>query len=184
MVVALAITTVLLATGVPSLLTWIQSAQIRTTAEAIENGLQLARAEALRRNALVHFQFTSTLDNHCALSTASGNWVVSRDVPTGACGNAASETVAPRIIQARPASEGGANAVVAAGQDTVSFNGLGVVKPTPAGSISINISNPRGGACASEGGPMRCLRVVVSPWGQVRLCDPALTESHDPQGCY
>jgi hypothetical protein len=30
---------------------------------------------------------------------------------------------------------------------------------------------------------MRCLRVVVTPGGQVRMCDPALTNAGDAQAC-
>ena len=47
---ALIIIGLLFGLGVPSFGGWIQNAQIRTAAEAIQNGLQLARVEAVRRN--------------------------------------------------------------------------------------------------------------------------------------
>jgi type IV fimbrial biogenesis protein FimT len=64
------------------------------------------------------------------------------------------------------------------------FNGLGRVTPVPAGNITIDVTNPTGGTCATIAtpAPMRCLRVVVTAGGQVRLCDPAFA-STDPQGC-
>ena len=183
LLIGLAIVALLFTMGAPSFFKWIQNSQIRTSAEAIQNGLHLARGEAVRRNTSVRFQMTTNVTASCALSTSGASWVVSLDDPTGACGATASDTNAPRIIQVRPAEEGTANAVVAAGQSSIVFNGLGRVVPVPAGNIDINISNPNGGVCAtatSDG--MRCLRVRVSTGGQIRMCDPILA-STDPQGC-
>lgn len=170
----------------PNFATWLQNTQIRTAAEAIQNGIHLARAEAVRRNTPVIFQLTSTLDNTCTLSTAGKNWVVSLDSVAGSCGASPSADLAtptaPRIVQVRPGTDGSKNAVVAAGQSSIAFNALGRVTPVPAGNIDINISNPTGGTCAASSGPMRCMRVVVTATGQVRLCDPA-RPSTDIQGC-
>ena len=38
------------------------------------------------------------------------------------------------------------------------------------------------GDCPATAGQRRCLRVVVSAGGQIRMCDPALAAS-TPQGC-
>ena len=88
----------------------------------------------------------------------------------------------PAAIQSRASAEGSLNAVVAAGQTVIAFNGTGRVTPVPTADINIDISNPAGGVCAAATGPVRCLRVVVSRAGQVRLCDPARA-STDPRGC-
>lgn len=181
LIIGLVIVGILLAMGVPAFGSWIQNTKIRTTAEAIQNGLQLARAEAVHRNDLIRFQLMDSVTNTCAFSTTSSNWLVSMDDPSGACASTPSDTVAPRIIQLRSAAEGSTNVVVAAGQSAVVFNGLGQVTPVPAGTISINLTNLTGGACAPAG-PMRCMRVEVSTGGQIRMCDPALA-STDPQGC-
>jgi type IV fimbrial biogenesis protein FimT len=54
----------------------------------------------------------------------------------------------------------------------------------PAGNVAVfDITNPIGGACAAAGGEMRCLRVVVTGSGQVRMCDPAVTVATDPRRC-
>ncbi|TRZ91831.1 MAG: prepilin-type N-terminal cleavage/methylation domain-containing protein [Rhodocyclaceae bacterium] len=181
--IGLVIVALLFALGTPAFFSWLQNSQIRTSAEAIQNGLHLARGEAVRRNTSVRFQLTSAVTASCGLSTAGANWVVSLDNPAGACNSAPSDTVAPRIIQIRSAAEGSANAVVAAGQATITFNGLGRVTPVPAGDIDIDISNPTGGACATAGvDGMRCLRIRVSTGGQIRMCNPILA-STDPQGC-
>jgi type IV fimbrial biogenesis protein FimT len=189
LMVGITIVAILFALTAPSFSTWIQNTHIRTGAEALQNGLMLARAEAVRRNTTVRFQLTSTLDNSCALSTTGTNWVVSQDDPTGACASAIPDPSntsppAPRLIQVRAGAEGSRNALVAADQSTVVYNGLGRVTPVPAGNVNINITNPIGGACLADTtpGPMRCLRVVVSPGGQVRMCDPMFA-SPDPRGC-
>ena len=183
LLIGLTIVAILFALGSPAFFSWIQNSQIRTAAEAIQNGLHLARGEAVRRNTSVRFQLTSTVTATCALSTSGTSWVVSLDSPAGACNSTPSDTVAPRIIQIRSAAEGSPNAAVAAGQATIIFNGLGRVTPVPAGDIDIDITNPTGGACATAATDgMRCLRVRISTGGQIRMCNPILA-STDPQGC-
>lgn len=186
LLIGLAVLGILAATGLPSLTAWIQNSQIRTAADGLMSGLQLARAEALRRNASVRFQLTSTLTSGCALSTTGKNWVVSLADPSGACDADASDTTAPQIIQSKSSAEGTANAILTAGGGAVAtFNGLG--RLTGAGLTQVDISNTIGGSCQGTdgvgGGPMRCLRVTISTGGNVRLCDPAVSSTSDPRFC-
>jgi type IV fimbrial biogenesis protein FimT len=53
--VALTIMGVLLATGVPSFSQFLQNRKVRNAAEALHNGLSLAKAEAVRRNTNITF---------------------------------------------------------------------------------------------------------------------------------
>jgi type IV fimbrial biogenesis protein FimT len=185
LMIGLAVLGILLMIGLPSLATWIQNTQIRTAAETMQSGLQMARAEALRRNTSVRFQLVDTLTAACALSATGTNWVVSLADPVGNCDDAPSDTVAPQIIQKKDGAEGAPNAVITAtGGSTVTFNGIGRV--INAGPITrVDITNTRGGACKTAGAdePMRCLRVAVSSAGQVRMCDPAVTDVTDPRAC-
>lgn len=168
--ISFAIIAIVFVMAVPSFSSWIQGSQIRTAAEAIQNGLQLARGDAVRRNTRVQF----------VLGTTS-SWTVGCATPVADLdGDGLADC--PATIQSRPAAEGSSNAVVTAPQTTVTFTGLGRVTPVPAGSIAFDISNPSGGACAAAAGPMRCLRVEVSSAGQIRMCDPALAGT-DPRGC-
>jgi type IV fimbrial biogenesis protein FimT len=48
--VSLTVLGILISLGVPSFAEWLQSQRIRASAEAIINGLQVARGEAIRRN--------------------------------------------------------------------------------------------------------------------------------------
>jgi type IV fimbrial biogenesis protein FimT len=189
LMVALAIFTTLILYAAPNFNQWLQSSRIRTTAEAILAGLQTAKSEAVARNQRVRFQLTSSLDEACTLDTTGRNWVVNldpdadEDAVEGACGDDPSDTVAPRIVQTRPAGEGSGTAVVEADEASVVFNGVGRLVPLPGdGPIVIRVTNPSGGACAVDDGPMTCLNVVVSPAGQVRMCNPNFPAG-DAQAC-
>lgn len=185
LMIGLAVLGIVLMIGLPSLATWLQNTQIRTAAESMQAGLQMARAEALRRNTTVRFQLVNSLAAGCALSATGTNWVVSQADVTGNCHVAPSDTTAPQIIQKKAGAEGSPNAVITAtGGSSVTFNGIGrVVGANPI--TRVDISNTRGGACKTAAGeePMRCLRVTVSSAGQVRMCDPSVTDVTDPRSC-
>lgn len=198
MLVALVILAILVFVALPNFTMWIQNTKIRTTAQDLLNGLQLARAEALRRNARVELALTDAepmVANVGALPVTSGrNWIVR--VNTGGAYTAAD------FIQGGGVSVTGAtNAQMKADRetssapgssdvDTVIFGGLGQATAVSEGDfplfqvVSIQVTNPAGGACAAAGGSMRCLTVQATIGGQVRLCDPALaTFPANPQGC-
>jgi len=182
LIVGIVILGVLMAMAAPRFTDWLRNARIRTSAEAIQNGLQLARAEAVRRNATVRFQLVNSLDDTCAIATTGPHWVVSMDNPAGQCASAPSDTAAPRIIQVRNRAEGSIQTLVAAGQSALVFNGLGRLTPVPAANVAIDVSSTTGGTCVASGGSVRCLRVLVSVGGQIRMCDPALPAG-DAQAC-
>ncbi len=157
--ITLTVLAVLLTLGLPAYKDWLQNTQIRSAAESMLNGLQLARGEAVKRNTLVTFAWTGS------------SWTVT-------------VTGTGQTIQSRSAGEGSRNAVIGtlpAGITSVTFNGMGRV--SGGGNITFNVTNPvGGGACQTEGGPMRCMNVVVQSGGQTRLCDPKLPAT-EPQGC-
>lgn len=185
--IGLAIMGILIAIGLPSMATWLNNSQIRTAGETMLAGLTLARIEAVRRNQVVRFQLVSNLTSGCVIAASGTSWVVSQDDPTGLCDQAASDTVAPRIIQTRSGAEGTVRAVIAAATaGTVHFNGLGRVT-SPGGALNMTqlaISNPSGGTCEHvDGGDMRCLRIDISIGGEAKMCDPAVTDASDPRRC-
>lgn len=180
LIIGLVIVAILLAIGAPNFSTFIQNTKIRNAAEAIQNGLSLARVEAVRRNTNVQL----------ALGAGTA-WTVGCETVVAGC---------PAVIQTRVAAEGSANISIAATEvvastnvvaatpifiGALSFNNLGRVSNAtlaPGNNAIFDISNPTGGTCAVVDGPMRCLRVVVTSGGQVRMCDPKLP-SADPQAC-
>lgn len=96
LLIGLGILGILLSLAMPMFADWMRNTRLRNQADAVLSGVQLARAEALRRNAYVRFQLVSantalTMDNTCTVldtSTAGANlWVVSEGDPTTRCGN-------------------------------------------------------------------------------------------------
>lgn len=190
LVIGVAILGVLLAMAAPAFSDWMRNAKVRSTAESLQSGLQLARAEAVRRNSPVRFQLTTTIDNGCALSVNGPNWVVnqtSSTTPIGACATAPSDTVAPLMIQTSPVVATAANVTVVGSREVVAFDGLGRQTGTTnpnsaAATLTINVGSSAG-TCMASGGNVRCLRVVLTPGGESRLCDPARTASNDSMKC-
>lgn len=195
LIVTMSIVALLVLAAAPMLGNAFVNSRIRATGEAVLSGIQLARSEAVSRNARVRFQLTSTLDGGCALSVNGLNWVINLDPDAdsteveGACNAPPVDDQqpladqAPFILQTRPASASG-NTQVEASQASLVFNGLGRLAEVPAGNVTINISNPVAGACTADGGEITCLRIVVSTLGQARMCnpDPGLPAG-DPRRC-
>ena len=86
LMVTMVILVLLMVAAMPSIGTWLDNTRIRNEGDSIVNGLQTARAEAVRRNENVSFwlvQLTdpATLANDCTLSDTSGSWIVSVSGP-------------------------------------------------------------------------------------------------------
>jgi type IV fimbrial biogenesis protein FimT len=191
LMVGLTIMAILLALAVPNFANWIRNAGIRTGADAIVSGLQLARTEALKKNTIMHFQLTTSVDNGCSLSTSGPHWVVSRDSAVGACGAApvvndhddsGVPLPPPRIVQTYDGNQANGNkTLITAGASAFNFNGLGRLS-SPAGGASILVTGLDAGDCVAANGKTRCLQIKVTPGGEIRMCDPALP-STDTQAC-
>lgn len=185
---------IVMAMAVPNFGPWIAGTRIRSTAEGLLAGLQYAKSEATTRNTQVRFQLTTSLGADCKRSKTGGNWVVDvvdanpdADSVEGQCNSTPDGTAAPSILQLRSASETGGNVLVNADAEQVIFNGLGRQSPVNAGAaaaaVTIDITPTAGGGrCATDGGKVTCLRILVSPSGQVRMCNPKIQEG-DPQAC-
>lgn len=170
--VAMAILGLLTAAAVPNFTSWIANARVRTTAESIQNGLMLAKAEAVRRNAKVQFVVTSSAPtvaniNSITAATAGNNWLV-RVFRTGGV------YTAPDFIQSRSSTESGGNTTVAAGQSNFVFTGMARLSPIPAATVNVNVTGA---------GATRALRIAVTQGGAIRMCDPALSIATSTMGC-
>jgi len=175
LMVTVAIAGILLSLAFPSFKAWMQNTKIRAVAESIQNGLQLARTEAVRRNTRVQL-----------IGSEGGGWTVG-------CFNAVPDENGdgvddcPKVIQQRNAAELGSSLpqVIASPADTttVTFDGLGRVRPTNKdGSLPVewvDVDAPTGTITAAES---RELRILISSGGQIRTCEPALPAT-DPRGC-
>ena len=162
LMIAIAVLGAMLALGVPAFFNWLQNSQTRTAAEALRNGLQIARAEAVRLNRNVRFQLTDS---------AESGWRVNplddpdRDPPVGA----------------RVHGDGSPNVAVAttpAGATDVTFNSFGQVINADA-ITQMDVSNP----LISNTADQRALRVFITSGGTAKMCDPKVTDPGDPRTC-
>jgi len=160
--ITLVVLGVLIALGAPSFSDWTRNQQIRSASEAILNGLQVARGEAVRRNLLVQFQLTS-------LPTSA--WTVS-------------ETVSAAPIQSRVHEEGTLNTSVTAtpGDATkATFAPLGNVVANIDGSATLTTLDVTNAAASAASRP---LRVLITGGGSIRMCDPdPVLAATDPRHC-
>lgn len=151
MMVTIAIAAILVTIAVPSFKIMLANAQIRTAAQALHDGLQLARVEAIRRNERV-----------VLTKGTQSAWTVSIE------GDAST-------VQARSYTEGSIAAsvnVTPSGATKVTFDGLGRVKGNTdtSGSISqFDIDVPTTLIPAADS---KDLRITITTGGAIRLCDP------------
>jgi type IV fimbrial biogenesis protein FimT len=176
LMVGVAIVGMVLFFMIPGMGAWLQSSQIRNATESIQGAMQLARVEAVRRNTNVQLVLTSLAGG----GTAS-DWSVNCVTPTASCPGAG---MPQTEIEKRPAGEGSPNAkvTVTPAMSTFVFSGTGRLTPLPAGNIVIDVTHQKANSCLAGGGEYRCLRLVVSPGGQARMCDPALV-APNPRAC-
>ncbi|SNT29754.1 type IV fimbrial biogenesis protein FimT [Noviherbaspirillum humi] len=167
-VVALALIAILASLAQFGFSDWTINSRIRTTAESLQNGVQMARVLAVQRNTPMNFSLVDTLTADCARATDGRNWIISLDNPEGKCDAAPSDSTTPRIQQARPAAEVGGAVSIAATVSNVAFSGLG----RPSGPLTIDVQGATG-SCLPQGS-VRCLRMMLSASGSVRICDPSL----------
>jgi type IV fimbrial biogenesis protein FimT len=187
LMVGLTLIGIVMALGAPSLATYLQNSKVVNTTQTLYSGMQLARAEAIRRNAPAHFVMTDAMPTTNAAASAAAttptgrNWFVRAAVGTGF-----------ELIEAKSGSEGGGAGATPAVQvvgsvagggafdGVVPFNGFGATVTN--NSYVLRVENPRGGACAPAG-PIRCREIRVLPGGQIVACDPVATTAGDTRGC-
>ncbi len=166
----------LMLAALPNFSTWLHSAQVRTAAESLRDGLQFARMEAVRRNSPIEFR----------LPNADGtiDWEVG-------CSDALKSTTCPKVIQSRLNQEGSASARVSTATPAVDlatvapdsppltlvFSGMGrlseVGKDLPARLDIVSVTTT----------DARRLVLRLSQGGRVRLCDPAVDLDDSAGGC-
>ena len=151
MLITVAVLAILASLAAPAFGVLLANAQIRTASQALVDGLQLARTEAIRRNARVIF----TLG-------AQSSWTVTLE------GDGST-------IQSRPAGEGSSSVTVAvtpAGATEATFDGLGRMQPNTDATNSITQLDTNVPTSIVPAGRSHPLRVTVAGGGAVRLCDP------------
>ena len=197
LIVTITLLGILVALSLPSFTAWIRNTQVRSTAEALQNGLRLAQAEAVRRNRPMVLTFTDATPalDAAALSGGGGkNWSLQAIAKGGD-----SATDATRFVS------GGVLGDVASGVTIADFAGAGIAAicfssngrllalaapPTATGTPNTGVTDA---ACAgtparfvvTTTAATRPLHVLVQLGGQVRMCDPnrPTLSSTSPDGC-
>lgn len=187
MVIVMLVLAVLLRLGAPSFATWIANQRLRTSAESILHGLNLARGEAMRRNARVLFE----------MNDAGGlsSWQVCPvDPATLAC----DALVEPVMV--RDGGEESLNARIGATTDAGMLLPAAFATPlAPAAGMPAAVMFDGLGRVVRQAGWLNTLRfdardttipadderrlvVTVSASGAARMCDPRLAAGN-PRAC-
>lgn len=160
--ITIVVLAILVGLGMPSFVQLLRNAEIRNAGEAITNGLQKARAEAVSRNTTVQL----------VLGTGS-NWTVSVVNPAS-------------TIESRTSSEGSQHVTITAvaadlvtAATTATFNNLGGIAANADGSVSLAQVD------LTSTGANQNLRVTLGPGGAARLCvpPPYLAAGSSPRAC-
>lgn len=165
LLIAISIAAILATIAVPEFRAFLMNTQIKTAAEAINNGLQLAKGEAVRRNVRIRFSLG-----------AGTSWTVGCETVDANC---------PEVIQSRAAEEGSATATVTTepgGAVSITYNGLGRVVPNDDGTESItrlNIDVPESVLAAATSKDLS----ILTTGGSIRMCDPNNATAGDPRAC-
>jgi type IV fimbrial biogenesis protein FimT len=162
---AIAVLAVLLVLGLPSFMETIQNMQVRTAAESILDGMQIARSEAVRRNAYTQF----------VLGPGTGWTVIQINPPTS---GVACSTVG--TIQTRSGQEGSQSAtatVSPAGATMVTFTPTGWTSSSCAGANPIAQINI--GSSVLDSTKERPLEIRITPSGGIRMCAPWVGDATD-----
>ncbi len=174
LLIGLAVLGFVLAIAIPNLTSWMQNAQVRTAAESVLNGVQVARAEAVRRNGQAIFNLNGSGGmadwSVLAYDQANGQF----DLPVQSWKGAQAQNARVGASTAPTQDYSTALAAGAGLPASVTFDALGHVVGT--GITRIDVTN----AAMSSA---RRLVVVISSYGLIRLCDPLLVLASNPQGC-
>ncbi len=170
---------ILIATGLPVISDWLLNSRLRNAAESIQNGLQIARNEAVRCNVPVEFVLDPAYDS---------SWTIQFAFPAlpTPCRDAIPVAQWP-IIQSRPAEEGSRNAEVVptpANATTVAFDGLGrrMAANADASAVMTRVCADLQPAALAPA-RTRDLEINIEVGGGVRMCDPKVTDANDTRFC-
>jgi type IV fimbrial biogenesis protein FimT len=155
LIVTVTVLGILAAAGTPSLTKFVRNIGVKSISESVHQGLQMARAEAVRRNTRVRF-----------VIAADTSWTVSTDSGT--------------TIQSKPAKEGAGTITATftpSNSTRVTFNSYGRVTTNADASAALTQIDFN----ASNASVVR--RVKIDAGGRLNMCDPGVSVVTDPLKC-
>ncbi len=153
LMISVAVLGVGLALAAPNLSTVIANYRLHSAAEGVINGLNYARAEAVRRNSPVSF----TLD------AGGSGWTVAQVAP------------ATTLLSRANGESARVTAASTSASLAVVFTPTGFVDTTGVRLSQLNVSSPVAGT--------ETRRIDIFGGGLIRLCDPTVTRAGDPRRC-
>lgn len=183
----MAVIGILMKAAIPMFAVWIGNQKIRTAAESVYAGLQIAKQEAVRRNARVLFQATnagSTGWSICAVERGTTNCDAAQPLIQTRDGGDETATVRMGATNNVALIAGGAFATgLAPGSGipaSVMFDSMGrtVVAPGWNNAVRFDFRDANLAAQNVE----RRIVVIVSPAGSPRMCDPQVAVGN-PRSC-
>jgi type IV fimbrial biogenesis protein FimT len=177
---------ILLAVGLPSYAIWAQNLRIRSAAESVQNGLQIARATAIARNTQAILVFRNDGNGNCCSLSYFVYTVPNPGAPPADWQDPDAGPPPPDgadIIRRHNAADdaGGTATTFKNGNYMVTFSPLGATAPNPDGSNRLEVIGITS-ATSTDGG-IRPLRIVINPGGSTRMCDPKVTDPADARVC-
>lgn len=164
LMISIVVVAILMGLGMPSFIQSLRNAEIRNAADAIANGMQRARAEAVSRNANVYFQLgtgTSWTVDYVTKPVSTDPAIDSR-LSTGGSSNVTITALASDLVTAATKA---------------TFNNLGQVVANADASVTLNRVN------LAATGANQSLRVTLGVGGNAKVCDPSLAVNSSPRAC-
>ncbi len=153
LMITIAVLAVGLALAAPAFTQQLANYRLRTASESIINGLNYARAEAVRRNSPVSFTLTNT----------GSGWTVAQVNPA-------------TTLQQRAAGDSpGITATSTTSSRAVIFTATGFVDGSGTRMSQIDL--------ASSAANSETRRIDIFGGGLIRVCDPSVTATGDPRRC-
>lgn len=161
--VAISILGVMAAVAVPSVSSMMESFQLKTAAQSVLSGIQQARSEAVKRGYTITFRLNKDLSwNYgCIIANYRPN--------------------CPDVIFSNPPEKNQYAKVnfTPNGSQYLVFNGYGTLNSTYSGMSFSELEF----ASKAAGSTAKTLKIMVSPAGSVRMCDPSISSTTDPRRC-
>jgi type IV fimbrial biogenesis protein FimT len=185
LMVTLTVMGVMLTLAIPGIGNWIQNSRVRTVGEEIQNGLRVARSEAVNRNRQVAFVRTAAAPARNATPSATGtNWYIQVLPLPSEVGDATFDATA--YIQGGAFSNQSGASV--GGPALVCFNSVGRVVSNNATLLGADCVAPAAPSNRSDftvalaSNSNRSMNVELFLGGRVRLCD-VNASSTQPNAC-
>ncbi|MFZ6754302.1 GspH/FimT family pseudopilin [Undibacterium sp. Dicai25W] len=159
---------------------WIANNKARSVAEALQNGVRVAQAEAVKRNRQVAFVLTNTEPAAGVKAASPASYWYIQALPI-----VSTETVDTPYVQGGSFGDV-ARGVAITGTSVICFNSMGrlVANSTTNATFGANCTAASSNFTVTAPNADRKYQVLVSMGGQVRMCDQNKTLSKTtPDGC-